>query len=77
MPSGGTSAKSESGRFAPEIFCVNVNVVRLPAASRRTSRFTSPVAATATSEADLSAPGFFGVSVTSTRPLSAGASVAS
>ena len=33
VPSGGARAKSESGRFGPDIFCVNVNVVRLPAAS--------------------------------------------
>ena len=45
MPAGGARAKSESGRFGPDIFCVNVNAVRLPAATTKTSLFTSPVAA--------------------------------
>ena len=71
MPAGGARAKSESGRFGPDIFCVNVNAVRLPAASTRTSLFTSPVAA-ARSVRDFGSAPARGVSVSSTRPVSVG-----
>src|ERR1035441_1971746 len=69
VPSGGTRAKSESGFFGPGIFCVNVNVVRLPAASTRRSLFTSPEAA-ARSVTDFGSPPARGVSVSSVRPAS-------
>ena len=72
MPAGGTRAKSESKRFGPDIFCMNVNAVRLPAASTRMSLFTSPVAA-ARSVSDFGSAPALGVSVSSTRPLSVGA----
>jgi hypothetical protein len=69
VPSGGTRTKSVSGRFDPDIFCVNVNVVRLPAASTRTSLFTSPEEA-ARSVSDFGSPPLRGVKVSSVKPVS-------